>query len=102
MTLHSVCSLNSFYCVDRVCFAPGPERTSTGCLLWSGVFWLSESQLRLPEAWWKSVEDTDILGHQEAVSPGSNPLWRGWLYRLVPKAPPLMECRLGSRYFWNH
>ena len=30
---------------------------------------------------------TSILKPQGAIPLGSNPLWRGWVYRLVPEAP---------------
>ena len=37
-----------------------------------------------------------------AVSPGFNPLRRGWVYCLVPEAPLLGECRRSPRHFWKY
>ena len=75
ITLHSVCSLDSFFRVGRVCLATGPGFTSSGRVLWSGVSWLGESQLRLPDAGAEKAShsrfaaDTNILEPWGGVSP---------------------------------
>ena len=42
---------------------------------------------------------TSILEPQRAVTPGSNPPWRGLVHRLEPEATFLGECR--RSHFWE-
>ena len=49
MTLYIVYSLEPFFRVGYVCLAAGPGRRTAGLVLWSGMSWLGESQLRLPD-----------------------------------------------------
>ena len=44
---------------------------------------------------------TGILEPQGAVPPGSNPPWRGWVYRLALEVPLFGGMLMGSRHFWN-
>ena len=48
------------------------------------------------------VVATDIsLSLRRAVTPGSNPLQRGWGYGLVPEVFLFREMPMGPRYFWE-
>ena len=105
----SECSLNSFFVLVVSTGWLGQDAfqlaVSSGRQNRSGVSWLCGSRLRLPDASAREAQNscltahTNILEPQEAILPGSNPLWRGYVYHLAPKAPFLKGMWTGLKAF---
>ena len=69
---------------------------------WLKHIWATASHglvsVRISSLYWQGCER--VSRASEAISTGSNPLRRGWVYRLAPEAALLGKCRRGPRHFF--